>query len=372
MRSSALAAITLLAACSPDADPPKAQAAPAAAAPAPSAASPVTPAAAGGGFQMAMPIACEVGRTCEVQNYLDLDPGPGVKDYRCAGATYDKHTGVDIRILDIAAQRRGVDVLAVAPGKVTGVRDEIQDILMNAPGAPPVGAKMCGNGVAIDHGGGWVTQSCHMALGSVRVRPGETVQAGQPIGHVGLSGATEFPHVHVTVWKDGKVVDPFAPDATAAAACQGQASLWTPDAARQLAYKPGAILNAGFAAQPVDMTAIEAGDVSPPTAASPYLIGYVRAINLRGGDQLDIAVRGPGGEVVANVTSPAMDRNKAQYFQMVGEAAAGPGVAVRPLHGHDQDPARRPAGGGADGRDPPLRVRSRGRRSSRRPRSPPA
>lgn len=321
MRSSALAVIALLAACSPGADPPKAQAAAAPATPpaAAAAAVPVAPAEAGAAFKMAMPIACETGRTCEVQSYLDLDPGPGVKDYRCGGETYEKHTGVDIRILDIAAQRRGVDVLAVAPGKVTGVRDEIQDILMNAPGAPPVGAKMCGNGVAIDHGGGWVTQTCHMALGSVRVRPGETVQAGQPIGRVGLSGATEFPHVHVTVWKDGKVVDPFAPEATAAAACQAQASLWTPEAARQLAYKPGTILNAGFAATQVDMAAIETGDIPAPTAGSPYLIAYFRTINLKSGDSLQLTVRRPDGGEFASSTMAPVDRNKAQQFMLVGK-----------------------------------------------------
>jgi murein DD-endopeptidase MepM/ murein hydrolase activator NlpD len=327
MRSSALALLALVAACSPGGEPTAAKAAPAApAAPAVASAEAITP-ASGGGFQMALPIACEVGRTCEVQNYLDLDPGPGVKDYRCQGETYDKHTGVDIRILDIAAQRRGVDVLAVAPGKVTGVRDEIQDILMNAPGAPPVGAKMCGNGVAIDHGGGWVTQTCHMALGSVRVRPGEAVQAGQPIGRVGLSGATEFPHVHVTVWKDGSVVDPFAPDATAAAACQPQTTLWTPQAARQLAYKPGAILNTGFAAAPVTMEAIETGDIPAPDANSPALIAYVRAINLRGGDRMEVTIRSPDGAVLVSGAQGPVDRNKAQYFMLVGKKRPAQGWA---------------------------------------------
>ena len=48
--------------------------------------------------------------------------------------------------------------------------------------------KECGNRVGIDHGDGWATDYCHLATGSVSVKPGDNVAAGQPIGRVGLSG----------------------------------------------------------------------------------------------------------------------------------------------------------------------------------------
>lgn len=270
-------------------------------------------------FKMSLPLACEFGKTCEIQNYLDEDPGPGVKDYRCGGRTYDKHNGVDFRILDMAAQRRGVAVLAVAPGKVTGVRDGMDDISIRAPNAPPLGNRQCGNGVAIDHGNGWVTQSCHVAKGSLKVKPGDIVKAGQPIARVGLSGDTEFPHVHVTVWKNGKVIDPFAPDLGMAGSCKSQPGLWDAAATRALAYKAGAILNTGFASDRVSGDAIENGAIPAPTAQAPYLVAYTRVIGLKTGDRLQLTLKAPSGAILVEDTLPPFDRDKAVYSAFIGK-----------------------------------------------------
>ena len=57
----------------------------------------------------------------------------------------------------------------------------------------------------IDHGGGWRTQYCHMRQGSVRVRKGDRVRDRQRLGTIGLSGKTEFPHLHLSVRFRGKV-----------------------------------------------------------------------------------------------------------------------------------------------------------------------
>ncbi|PPR23785.1 MAG: hypothetical protein CFH38_00963, partial [Alphaproteobacteria bacterium MarineAlpha10_Bin1] len=35
-----------------------------------------------------VPVACELGRDCFIQFYVDRDAQSGVKDYRCAGLTY--------------------------------------------------------------------------------------------------------------------------------------------------------------------------------------------------------------------------------------------------------------------------------------------
>src|SRR5688572_19553698 len=128
-------------------------------------------AAPSGAPKLGFPLACEPGRTCEVQHYVDRDPGPGTRDYRCGLQTYEKHTAVDIRVPDMAAQRRGVAVLAAAPGKVLRTRDGVADKTIGQAADPrdPVG---CGNAVVIDHGAGWQTSYCHMANGSVRVKPG--------------------------------------------------------------------------------------------------------------------------------------------------------------------------------------------------------
>lgn len=275
----------------------------------------------------ALPIACTVGRTCVVQNYVDRDASPGVLDYRCGHRTYDGHKGVDIRILDMGAQRAGVAVLAAAPGTVLRVRDGEPDISIRAPGAPSVAGKECGNGVVIDHGGGWNTQYCHMARGSVQVRAGQTVAVGQPLGRVGLSGDTEFPHVHFQVSHGGQVIDPFGPAPVAPGACATQASMWTPAAARQLAYQRGAVLNAGFAGAVPTKEDVEAGAIAGPSAASAALVAYVRAVNLELGDVLEMTVTGPGGAVLATSRTTPLDHDKAQYFSAVGRKRPSAGWA---------------------------------------------
>jgi hypothetical protein len=267
---------------------------------------------------LSLPIACQIGRTCEVQNYVDRDPGPGAKDYRCGRETYQDHNGVDIRLLDMAAQKRGVAVLAAAPGKVLRLRDSMPDISVRAPGAPPLNGQDCGNGLVIDHGGGWETQYCHMARGSLSVKPGQTVAAGTPLGRVGLSGNTEYPHVHVTVRHDGKVVDPFDPDGAGLAGCRMSHPLWSPAALKALAYKPGAVLNTGFAGGPVQMTDVEAGGIPRPGADAAALVAYGRGIDLQAGDVIGMELRDPAGKVLAKSDLPPLPRPQAQHIAYIG------------------------------------------------------
>ncbi|KRB42007.1 M23 family metallopeptidase [Phenylobacterium sp. Root700] len=319
MKFAPLVLVGLIAGCAPAAD----SSAQASRAPAPPARTPAA-ASTAAGLALAFPVDCQIGKTCEVQNYMDRDPGPGAKDYRCGTETYESHGGVDIRLLDMAAQQAGVNVLAAAPGRVSRLRDGVADISVKTVGSAAVSGQECGNGVVIDHGGGWETQYCHLANGSVVVKVGDTTTTGQPIARVGLSGNTEYPHLHITTRRAGTTVDAFAPN-LAAGACAARGAgdgLWRPDAASAMAYKPGAVLNAGFAAAPVTMETIEAGGIAGPTTTSTALIAYVRAINLQGGDVQELVVKGPDGSVVAQGYQPALDRAKAQYMMFTGKRAS--------------------------------------------------
>lgn len=268
--------------------------------------------------KLVLPLACEIGRTCEVQNYVDRDPGPGVLDFHCGHRTYQGHGGTDFRLVDMAAERAGVDVLAAADGTVERLRDGVTDVSIRAPGAPPVAGQECGNGLFIAHADGWETQYCHMMKGSLRVKPGQVVKAGQVLGRVGLSGNTEFPHLHLSVYHAGKMVDPFAPEPVAAPACAPQAAVWTAGAARALAYKRGAVLNAGFATAVIGMEAVEAGGVAGPDAASGAIVAFVRMIGLEAGDVIELRLLGPDGAVLAAASQPPLDHDKAQWLSQVG------------------------------------------------------
>ena len=266
---------------------------------------------------LAFPLACEIGRSCEIQHYFDRDPGPGVRDYACGLRTYQGHDGLDIRLKDLAEQRAGIAVLAAAAGRGAGLRDGQPDISIRAPGAASVVGKECGNGVVVDHGGAWVTQYCHLARGSVKVKVGDAVTAGQPLARVGLSGDTEFPHLHLTVRHAGRAVDPFSPGGGVAGSCAAQAPLWDAAALSQLTYTPGVVLNTGFTTAAVDNAAIEAGGLPAPDLMAHALVAYVRLIELEAGDRVELVLTGPDGGVLRQSLTAPLDRQKAEYFAYV-------------------------------------------------------
>jgi hypothetical protein len=267
-------------------------------------------------FRLGFPLQCRLGQSCFVQNYVDVDPGPGARDWHCGGRSYDGHNGVDIRLPSMAEQRAGVAVLAAAPGRVLRVRDGVPDINVDRRGRAAVEGQQCGNGIVIDHGAGWETQYCHLARGSVAVRAGQRVRAGRAIGRVGLSGDTEFPHLHITVRHDRRVIDPFAPDATPGS-CGGGAALWRD----RLPYQSGEVLLTGFATRVVsEEEAQEAGaDQRPrPTRDAPALIAFVQAIGLERGDVQRVLVTGPDAGTVVDGAQPPLDHDKAVTILSVG------------------------------------------------------
>ena len=269
--------------------------------------------------QLELPIACVPGRTCFIQQYPDHDPGPGARDYRCGQRVYDGHDGVDIRLPSIASQRKGVAVLVAAPGVVRGVRDDMNDVVLDRSNLASIKGRECGNGVVIAHPGGWETQYCHMARGSISVKPGQSVQPGEKLGMVGLSGDTQFPHVHLSVRHESTKVDPFAP-ALSPGTCGagGGKMLWTAKAAAVLAYRETEIINAGFAAGPVSMDTIDQGSTEKPTASSSALVFYARAIGLQPGDLVRLKVNQPDGTELVRSDTP-VDRAKAQWLSFAGK-----------------------------------------------------
>lgn len=269
------------------------------------------------------PVACRVGVDCEIQHYVDQDPSAAVKDYTCGSRTYDAHDGTDIRTPDLAVQRRGMNVLAAADGRVRGVRDGMADISVAGGGPASVKDRECGNGMIIDHAGGFETQYCHLARGSLKVKAGDEVKAGTVLGQVGMSGLAEFPHLHFTLRQDRKVVDPFAYGA-AAGTCSAGRSLWrqTP------AYQARVVLNTGFAAGPVTMEAVEQGTAAAPAGADrPFFVAYARAIGLKAGDVQELVVRAPGGAVLIQNRAEPLPRDQALRLMFAGKRKPAAGWA---------------------------------------------
>ena len=158
---------------------------------------------------LSLPVKCAFPQECYIQSYVDLDPGLGMRDRACGINTYNGHKGTDFRLRTLDLMDRGVDVIAAAAGKVVRVRDGMRDVHMRLFGRELAFKRGAGNHVVINHGDGWRTLYGHMRRGSVAVKTGDIVVAGQRLGLVGLSGMTEFPHLHFEVVNGGSVVDPF-------------------------------------------------------------------------------------------------------------------------------------------------------------------
>jgi murein DD-endopeptidase MepM/ murein hydrolase activator NlpD len=94
------------------------------------------------------------------------------------------HNGVDF-VLDI-----GTPVLATGPGVVEAAGHEGPN----------------GNRVAINHGFGY--RSVYAHLSKVQVKPGDEVKRGQVVGLSGNTGRSSGPHLHYTLYYQGKTIDP--------------------------------------------------------------------------------------------------------------------------------------------------------------------
>ncbi len=114
-----------------------------------------------------------------VSYYISSEQG-----WRDLYGVQDYHLGIDIAIAN------GTDVLAANSGTV--LKSEMH--------------WSYGNYVLVDHGGGISTLYAHMS--DRQVSAGDTVSAGQLLGHVGLTGNTYGYHLHFEVREDGSVVNP--------------------------------------------------------------------------------------------------------------------------------------------------------------------
>lgn len=275
--------------------------------------------------RLSVPISCDLGQTCFVQNYVDLDSGPGTVDMACGSASYDGHKGTDFRVLDTQTI---AEVLASAPGTVKALRDGLPDkLVLSEKDRAAVRGRECGNGLVLDHGGGWETQYCHLRQGSVAVKVGDRVGHGHVLGLVGYSGFAAFPHVHLTVRKNGATVDPFLGYATSerAADCsQGTAEplapeegLWREPDEDLIKGVAGSIIQLGFADGPVGTRELETGAAKKPSAGSAALVFFARLINLRQGDRVVLRLIGPEGEMAVN-SGDALPRTKAQWVAYTG------------------------------------------------------
>ena len=97
----------------------------------------------------------------------------------------------------------GKTILAPAAGTVVAA---VNDVPENTPGKFAT-TSLAGNYVMLDHGSGEYSLLAHLVPGSVSVKAGDRVRAGQILGRCGNSGHSTEPHLHYHLQDSPKVGD---------------------------------------------------------------------------------------------------------------------------------------------------------------------
>jgi len=270
-----------------------------------------------------LPIDCQLGQTCWLVNHVDTDPGPGDQDYRCGAMTYNTHRGTDIAIANKRVMAAGIAILAAESGTVIGIRDGMPETSPDElKSRTNIRGRECGNGVTIRHEGKWTTQYCHMKSGSVRVQRGDVVKTGDKLGQLGLSGLTEFPHIHLAVRKGDTIIDPFTGGAQSSqcVADNKVGGLWAESARKALEYPGAQPFHAGFDAGRPDIAKLRAGQLTERVFApsSPALVFWSEVYTLKKGDVIRMRLLGPDGAVI-NQSKTIVERPMARRFGFVGK-----------------------------------------------------
>jgi peptidase M23-like protein len=93
------------------------------------------------------------------------------------------------------------EIHAVADGKIVEVKDGIPE---NVPNSDKLAIQMTmdtipGNHIIEDLGGGHFAAYAHLRPGSLKVKSGDTVHAGDVIAHLGNTGNSSEPHLHFQI-----------------------------------------------------------------------------------------------------------------------------------------------------------------------------
>ena len=235
-----------------------------------------------------------LGQDVFVNNFVDVDPGPGVRDWSCGAQTYSGHSGIDSDIRSFREQRIGVPVFAVLDGRVLSVQKGINDFSHGSLTGP------FDNHIVLEHDDGRHTVYGHLADKSIRLKRGDSVRAGQQIALTASSGSSTWPHLHFTIRRDGVPLEPFAGD------CREGLSLWREQPvisadlyARDFAFSPKAFR--GRAELPWD-----------EAARTGTFVRGVRTVHLRlvagntgGAGTARVRFRRPDGSVALDRTGAA-------------------------------------------------------------------
>jgi hypothetical protein len=168
----------------------------------------------------------------------------------------------------------------------------------------------------------------------VTVKPGDPVAAGTPVGKVGLSGKTEFPHLHLSVRHGRRAVDPFGESAPPAGCGMDATPLWNGAALKALAYTRGVVHNHGAAPGAPDPDTARRGayrDAVVP-ASAPALAIWAEALGALPGDLVHLELTGPDGRTLISHRAQ-VERRQVRIFRWAARKRPPAGWSPGNYHG---------------------------------------
>jgi hypothetical protein len=93
----------------------------------------------------------------------------------------------------------GAEVLAVASGRVIGLKDGIIENKPKSRALPITYETIAGNYLSLELGNGRYAHYAHLQPGSLRVKVGDRVKPGQVLALLGNSGNSDAPHLHFQI-----------------------------------------------------------------------------------------------------------------------------------------------------------------------------
>lgn len=133
------------------------------------------------------------------------------------------------------------------------------------------------------------------------------------MGKIGLSGRTQFPHVHVSVRRNGNSIDPFAPSGRLTRNASAD-TLWD----TEIEYDAGGLLSLRFFDHLPKIETLRFGrETAPITNQSPAIVIAAFGFGEQKGDIVTLRIDGPRSTVFEH--SVTMDRNQAQFMRSGGK-----------------------------------------------------
>lgn len=99
-------------------------------------------------------------------------------------ATHEHHSGLDL------SAKSGTPIYAMLPGEVLAIGSDSRS----------------GNFIKLKHGN-FTVSYCHL-IRKPNLKIGSHVLPGQPVAQVGSTGRSTGPHLHITLKRNGRVLDP--------------------------------------------------------------------------------------------------------------------------------------------------------------------